>query len=121
MSSSDPTSFGRKGDIVCRPTEWSDVVKFFLLNYGLHAFTAFSHPGSSTLHTVCNVISSILVPYSGMYRALDAIVTSMMIANNSLEDAANAGALCMMLEKPERSWYTKNLSYLTLLMEFIQG
>jgi hypothetical protein len=102
MSSSAPSiSFGRKGDTVCRPTEWSDVLKFFLLNYGLHAFTAFSQPGSSTLHRVFNVISSIFVPYSGMYRALDAIANGLMTANNPLENAANADALCMVVKKTE--------------------
>jgi hypothetical protein len=42
-----------------------------------------------------------------MYRALDAIGKRLMAANNPLENAANADALCMVLKKTEdqHKWY----------------
>ncbi|KAF8243690.1 hypothetical protein K440DRAFT_636887 [Wilcoxina mikolae CBS 423.85] len=108
MNQSDTITVARKGETFCRPTEWPDVAKFFLFNYGLHAFTVLLEPGSGLLQTMLTVIASLLLPYAGMSRALAVILRRGISAKNPLERAAHASALCMLLPLPEneKPWGT---------------
>lgn len=99
MILSDSIYDRKKGEIICRPTEWADVAKFFLFNYGLHAFTVLLEPGSGILQSMTTAIASILMPYAGMSRAFLAIALSMIPTANPLEKAKYA--LCMVVPQPE--------------------
>ncbi|KAF8244434.1 hypothetical protein K440DRAFT_636103 [Wilcoxina mikolae CBS 423.85] len=66
MASSAPRiTSASQGDVYCRPANWIDVVKFFLLNYGLHAVTVLTDPGSGALVTSIAITQVVLTP---LYR-----------------------------------------------------
>jgi hypothetical protein len=87
------------GDVVCRSVGWMDVVKFFILNYGLHAFTVVSTPGDSTLPKIVTVLGALLLPFSGVMAAFEVIFRFKFGRLDSLNAAQEAGALCMIVPK----------------------
>ncbi|KAH8146888.1 uncharacterized protein LAJ45_08967 [Morchella importuna] len=95
---------GESGELVCRPAVWIDVVKFFLLNYVLHAFTVVTPPGSGGLESMLVAISSIVMPFSGIVRAIVGILKYSQGQSTHLNAAHRAGALCMVVpaEKVKR-------------------
>ncbi|KAI5783236.1 hypothetical protein DFH27DRAFT_278031 [Peziza echinospora] len=52
-----------KGTIVCRPTDWIDIVKFLLLNYVAHAFTTLTLPGEPLSSILFKAVSALFCPY----------------------------------------------------------
>lgn len=69
----DNVILGTDGQTICRPTTWKDVLKFFILNYGLHVLTIVSAPGSKTVPTMIRSLGVLLIPFSGTFTALDVI------------------------------------------------
>lgn len=53
-----------KGDFVCRPAWWLDVVKFLVLNLGLHALTVEHAPRAGIFHklSISSTLFSYLIP-----------------------------------------------------------
>lgn len=98
---SSATITGVKGQVVCRPTEWTDVAKFFVFNYGLHALTVVSAPGSGILELIANTAVAIVLPFSGTVKAITAIYRLARSEPNPLETAQKAGALCMVIPSGE--------------------
>lgn len=90
-----------KGQTICRASEWQDVARFFLLNYGLHVFTVFLPPGTSGPSAVREYVMSLLVPIYGITRSCRAIFTCARRARNPLETALLSGALCMVVPADE--------------------
>lgn len=86
-----------KGQIVCRAPDWTDVAKFFILNYGLHALTTVSKPGSGIITTIIDVVAAIVLPYSGIVRAIIVMNNFARGKKDQLKVAQKAGALCMVL------------------------
>lgn len=97
MDASDQVIFGTKGQTICRPTTWLDVLKFFIFNYGLHALTVVSAPGSKSIPTAIRTLSALLLPFSGTLTALDVIHRFARGQSGDLQTAHRAGALCMFL------------------------
>lgn len=95
MATPSSISSGTKGQEFCRPADWTDVAKFFLFNYGLHAFTTLSEPGDGILHSTYAVVRSILMPYSSIMATMKALLTTR--TTDSLQRAAHSSALCMVL------------------------
>lgn len=88
---------GEKGDVICRPSHWSDVAMFFLANYALHAFTVLTDPGSGAFITMCDCVRAILLPYTGSVKALIYISEFAIGGKTTLERAKRARALCMVV------------------------
>jgi hypothetical protein len=101
MVSSETLNSAQKDEIYCKPTEWTDVVKFFLFNYGLHALTVISEPGDGPLQIAITVMGALLMPYAGMARALFTILRGPAHGKSPLEKAARARALCMIVPSKE--------------------
>jgi hypothetical protein len=93
------TSLGgfERGDTVCRPSGWRDVAQFFLLNYGLHAVTVLTEPGSKPLASILTSFTAILMPSAGILRAFDEICLFAIWGATDLDVALRAGALCMLV------------------------
>lgn len=90
-----------KGDFVCRPAWWLDVVNFLVLNLGLHALTVKHAPGAGIFHKTVNIINSILLPYSGIGSALATISWCIVgYEKHPLDVAKRAGALCIVQPGP---------------------
>lgn len=88
-----------KGQTICRPSEWQDVARFFLLNYGLHAFTIFLSPGTSGGSAVQQYAMSMLAPIYGVTGACRAIFVCARLQSNELQTALMSGALCMVVPR----------------------
>lgn len=86
-----------KGEIVCRPTSWTDVIKFFAFNYGLHVLTIVSAPGSGTVTNAVGAAIALLLPFSGICTALEIINRFTWSKSDDLHTAQSAGALCMVM------------------------
>lgn len=93
----DGTFQGSSGDFVCRSPKWTDVVKFFLLNYGLHAVTVINIPGAGTEGMAFNILAALICPMIGITSAAGAILSRSMLAKEKLVRAQRARALCMLV------------------------
>lgn len=72
-------------------------------NYFAHAATIVTLPGQGALETAFFVIEALFVPMSGVMRASKVILRfAGLVKNDPLRQAARAGALCMVVKKPER-------------------
>lgn len=97
------TYHATKDQTICRTSEWKDVARFFLLNYGLHVFTVFLTPGISTPGTLREYCLSLLIPVYGITEACEAILNCARRERDELQTALKAGALCMVIPGDERS------------------
>lgn len=82
---------------LCRAAVWTDVLKFFLFNYGLHVFTVLAAPGSGTITTCVNAVTALLLPYSGIVTAANIMYHFALGEPSDLRAAHKAGALCMVV------------------------
>lgn len=96
MSSSAVSSDGFKGQTICRPTDWMDILKFFFLNYGLHALTVLTEPGDTSFVLVSRSLLALFLPMTGALRALDVIFAYARGEKDPLTVALSSGALCMV-------------------------
>lgn len=96
MNSSTSFIHGVKGQTICRPTDWVDIAKFFLLNYGLHALTVNTDPGDSAFVIFSRTLLAVFLPMTGALRALDAIFQYARGEKDPLTVALGSGALCMV-------------------------
>lgn len=92
---------GQKGELICRPTTWIDITKFFLLDYVLHAFTVPTPPGSGVLESMVFALMSIVLPFSSILRANFGIRKFSQSQSTDLNAAHEAGALCMVISASE--------------------
>ncbi|KAL3302029.1 nacht domain-containing protein [Colletotrichum asianum] len=79
--------------LLCQETKWTDVVVFYLGNYIAHAATITTRPGQSTLITVVTMIGAVLLPGTGIWNGMKAILSLARFAPTDLQTAARAGAL----------------------------
>jgi hypothetical protein len=88
-----------RGAVVCHPAEWSDVGKFVLFNYGVHAVTVLTQPGATTLTSIFYAFFALFMPYFGAIRAILSITRCPVLARgDALKTAAKSGALCMIMK-----------------------
>lgn len=97
MPSIPEVTVGVKGQLVCRPTGWVDVIKFFLLNYGLHALTVHPQPEGTLLTAVLATVSAMIAPFTGMMGAIKAIYRLARSEPDALKVAQYSGSLCLVL------------------------
>lgn len=107
MNSTDTTIDASKGQRVCWDSSWQDVIRFFFLNYGLHAFTILVIPGSSTSSSFSQRVISLLVPVIGSIYAIETIVYGTRRGRDDLHTALSAKALCMIVPAREMTGSAK--------------
>ena len=90
----------------CEKTAWYDVCWFFFTNYLLHALSVRSLPGENAYSSTVFKLCCLLVPYTGVRRGLSLISRASSLNRNDLQAAARAGALCMVIRKPD--WRPEN-------------
>ncbi|KAF7167480.1 hypothetical protein CNMCM5623_000816 [Aspergillus felis] len=96
-----PEGSSSHGDphLLCTPPQWYEYILFFLTNYLAHATTIVSIPGQSTTETICLAIAALLVPSSGIMRAVEIFIRRPVFRRkNPLNQAAAAMALCMVVK-----------------------
>lgn len=85
----------------CEPTNWYDICWFIFANYVLHALSVRSLPGENSYSSFVTKIGCLLIPYSSLRRGLCLITRANTAADNDLQAAARARALCMVIRKPD--------------------
>ena len=103
LSSGNNTSLGdyRDGQLYCEKTTWYDICWFFFTNYLLHALSVRSLPGENVYASTTFKLCCLLVPYTGVRRGLSLISRASSLIKDDLQAAARAGALCMVIRKPD--------------------
>lgn len=96
MNSSASTGDAFRGQTICRPTDWMDILKFFFLNYGLHALTVITEPGDTGFIVFSRSLLAVFLPMTGAIRALDAIFQYARGEKDPLTVALGSSALCMV-------------------------
>ncbi|MCJ1385526.1 hypothetical protein MMC17_008649 [Xylographa soralifera] len=104
ITAQHPNGTFNHGDpnILCTPTSWTTFLTFFLGNYVAHAATVVTAPGQQTMETAFALIMALLYPGSGLVRGLDAVFRASSLGKSPLEQAARAGAFCMVVRS--RTW-----------------
>lgn len=92
--------------LYCEKTTWYDVCWFFFTNYLLHALSVRSLPGENAYSSTVFKLCCLLVPYTGVRRGLSLISRASSLTRDDLQAAARAGALCMVVRKPD--WRPEN-------------
>jgi hypothetical protein len=87
--------------LLCRPTKWYDILIFFLGNYLAHIATVTSPPGASVARQARNMLSALFFPVSGFALGLEAVASKAIWAPTSLQTAARAGALLMVVRSTD--------------------
>ncbi|KAL2841717.1 hypothetical protein BJY01DRAFT_217123 [Aspergillus pseudoustus] len=96
-----PEGSSSHGDpnLLCTPPEWYDYILFFFTNYFAHAATIIAVPGQSITETICVAVTALLVPSSGIMRAVEVVIRRPLLrAADPLSRAAAATALCMVVK-----------------------
>lgn len=93
-----PPGFTNHGDcnILCRRTEWNDLLVFYVANYLAHAATVNSQPGQSIIDTIYTSFLVLLFPVAGIVTAYESMRSLAVFASTDLQRAARAGALYMV-------------------------
>lgn len=60
-------------NLLCTPPNWYDYVIFYFANYFAHAATVITVPGQGTSETIEVIRNALLLPTSGVLRAMSAI------------------------------------------------
>ncbi|KAL6892437.1 hypothetical protein HDV57DRAFT_482018 [Trichoderma longibrachiatum] len=103
-------------NLLCTPAKWYDVLIFFSANYFAHAASVIIEPGQNSASIIQYILFALVLPGAGVSRAVRAISRHAITERkNPLKRAARAGALCMVLKKPE------NGRYATLLRLQMEG
>jgi hypothetical protein len=64
----DGTSTHGEPNLLCTPTQWTDIIFFFLGNYVAHAATAITLPGERWQVAVATAAGALFFPTSGVFR-----------------------------------------------------
>lgn len=91
----------RDPQVLCEPTNWYDICWFIFANYILHALSVRSLPGENSYSSFVIKVGSLLIPFAGLRRGLCIITRASAAADNDLQAAARARALCMVIRKPD--------------------
>lgn len=118
VNSTATLTSGGNREQFCRPAGWIDVLKFFLFNYFLHGVTVLPLPGSGIWLTAFRSFAAILLPFSGVSRALAIIFR--YARGNDLEIAAKAGALCMAAKSEDVERFGLLVSIISSLKKLIK-
>lgn len=96
MSSTQPDFSAKRGDLVCRPMHWMDIVRFLVFNFALHAVTVMSSPGEGAGRWITKRLIALFIPLVGTIAAVRTIYRYARGENTPLAVALRAQALCMI-------------------------
>jgi hypothetical protein len=88
-------------NLLCTPSGWQDIIIFFLGNYLAHVATIISLPGESANSRIRVSLASLFFPVSALLRGLSTILTRASFGRTDLQEAARAGALCMVVRNQD--------------------
>jgi hypothetical protein len=96
-----PTHLLSRAVTSCPLSAWEDLVTFYILNYGVHAFTVKPFPGEKPFQTTVWTIAALSLPFSGILKACLSIAKGKLPGEIDIQHAARVGALCMVVRTEE--------------------
>ena len=87
----------------CTAADWQTIVLFYIVNYGAHAFTVVAYPGEKMWFTTYSRFMALLLPFSGILKALEMLVERSCFTSNPLRQALYARALCHVVKVNENN------------------
>ncbi|KAE8349996.1 hypothetical protein BDV28DRAFT_151346 [Aspergillus coremiiformis] len=109
--------------LICTPPGPSDYIIFYFSNYFAHAATVIATPGQGNRETFLAILLALLIPGSGVSRAVDAIRRHSIFERDAVRRAIRAGALCMIVREAsyqEQTIPDDNVEY-GVASEHVQG
>jgi hypothetical protein len=91
-----PTLIQPRLTVECIPATWQDILLFVLVNYVTHAMTVNSLPGESVGASAIYNLVALVLPFTGAWRGIRAVKSAAVFGEDKLQQAARAGALCMV-------------------------
>jgi len=92
-----PLPLSMPSQLICTPATWQTVILFFLLNYGVHAFTVKSFPGETGYTTAGWMLAALLLPFSGITKGCFCIAGAKVPGESDLHHAHRTRALCTVI------------------------
>lgn len=96
-----PVPTRQTSGVVCVAATWDDILTFFVVNFVTHAVTVRSLPGDRTADVAINTLIALLFPFSGVWAGIMAIRRASCLAKDQVQQAARAGALCILVRTPK--------------------
>ena len=116
-----PTTIGARNPIECVPNTWRDVLVFFLVNYVTHAITVKTLPGETAIASAFYQIVAFFLPFSGVLRGIQSIRTAAVFADDKLQIAARAGALCIVARSGDWRPEGQDINGCTVQGDILEG
>lgn len=102
----DGTAIRGNPQLLCVPSAWTDILTFLVTNYYAHAATVLLDPGVAHRRTIILIFSALILPFSGISRAVKAIWRHAVTERkNPLKRVARSRALCMVMKIPKSGPY----------------
>jgi hypothetical protein len=92
--------------LLCLPAAWTDIVTFLVTNYFAHAASVLPEPGAGFWRTIALIFAALILPISGIVRAVSAIWRHAAFeTKNPVKRAARSRALAMVMRVPNSGPY----------------
>lgn len=92
--------------LLCFPAAWTDIVIFLVTNYFAHAASVLPEPGADSRRTIAFIFAALILPISGIVRAVSAIWRHAAFeTKNPVKQAARSRALAMVMRVPNSGPY----------------
>jgi hypothetical protein len=92
--------------LLCFPAAWTDIVTFLVTNYFAHAASVLPEPGAAFRRTIALILTALILPTSGIVRAVRAIWRHAAFeTKNPVKRAARSRALAMVMRVPNSGPY----------------
>lgn len=82
--------------VQCQPASWADLIIFFIGNYVAHTVTLKPFSGESASRGSFYGFLALLFPFTGIWRGFQGIASAVIFAENTLQVALRARALCVV-------------------------
>jgi hypothetical protein len=93
-------------ELLCLPAAWTDIVVFLVTNYFAHAASVLPEPGASSRRTIALIFAALILPISGITRAVSATWRHAALeTKNPVKRAARSRALAMVMRVPKAGPY----------------
>lgn len=93
-------------DLLCLPAGGTDILTFLITNYFAHAASVMPEPGAASRRNIALIFAALVLPVSGISRALIAIWRHAAFeTKNPVKRAARSRALAMVMRVPKSGRY----------------
>jgi hypothetical protein len=82
--------------VVCLPSQWQDIITFFLVNYLAHAATVPAAAGAKLRDSLFWTVLSLLLPFAGLGRSVSKMANYLDWNKDDVQKAISQGAMIVV-------------------------